>query len=69
MTDSFHPTGLDSMFVPYVNGSVVARLSNVLEFFTIISNLLPDFGIATLWIPSAFYNIDVSLINSHTPDS
>ena len=69
VTDRFYPESLDSMFVPYMNGSVVAWFLDMLECVTTLSNFLPYFGITNLWIPRAFYNIDVSFINAHTPDS
>ena len=55
MDTDYYPSGMDSMFILYVNGDFITWLIDILLCVSIMSLARPSFSVATLWIPSHYY--------------
>ena len=59
--------GLDSMFVPYLCGSVAEWLLDMISLLSCLSQSSNGFNLATLWIPSAFIPHNLSYFLDKLP--
>ena len=64
MTPDFDPSGMDSMFIPSVNGNLVSWLLEMLTCISVISQQRPTFGVATLWVPCHYFKDSYDILES-----
>ena len=69
MDTDYYPSGMDGMFIPYVNGDLITWLIDMLSCVFVMSSDRPSFSVATLWVPNHYYTDGNNVLTTLLPPS